>query len=541
MYKLSFRRLTVRLRDAVVSFPMEVAAGILSFICYVVSCRVDSDSPWWWEMEAFFPMVLAVVYFCNRTCCGKWRAVYYGVLPLAVVVLAVFKESLGGFIASVAYPFLLLLTVFLFVGFKQSPDNREFSRRALRRIFNLFFAVVFGLLAQLALILTVISMEYIFNFQTNGFLGYTFAAIGYLLVPVMFLSVQKESESRPWQAPAKAVEVIFNYVLNPAILIYTLLLYLYSVSILVAWELPKGGVAYMVFAFILVAFFGRMSQLVVARPLFGWFYRFFPFFAFPLLALFWVGSVYRLQMYGFTESRVYLLVGGVLMTLSVVLMLSKRLGQFRLMVFAASAAIVLFTYIPGISAKNIGLRAQERRLVDYAVSLRLYDAASGKLSGTADFQPSDSIALNKAVELSAAYAYLREELGTEETRRRYGKNELAEKYRSVREVSPVAYFYLPREAVFDISEYGKCCLNARFDHRTDSVFYSGKRLYFDRSAHSAAYGKRFRGLEDYAVMSDTAPFVYRTDSCMVVFHSLEYDRDKDSLRISSSEVTVYWK
>ena len=54
------------------------------------------------------------------------------------------------------------------------------------------------------------------------------------------------------------------------------------------------------------------------------------------------------------------------------------------------AAIILFTYIPGISAKSIGLSCQKQRLTRLISDLKLSDAKTGKLSDDIDpdgFEP----------------------------------------------------------------------------------------------------------------------------------------------------------
>ena len=111
------------------------------------------------------------------------------------------------------------------------------------------------------------------------------------------------------------LRIACNYVLHPAIAIYTVILYLYAISILVNWELPKGGISYMVFAFFMVAFAGMTMQVIAAKPVFKAFYRYFTYIAIPPLCLFWMGALCRIQMYGFTEMRVYLIVCGLIVTL----------------------------------------------------------------------------------------------------------------------------------------------------------------------------------------------------------------------------------
>ena len=95
--------------------------------------------------------------------------------------------------------------------------------------------------------------------------------------------------------------------------------------------------------------------------------------------MYWIGSIYRIRIYSFTESLFYLMVAGVLMTLFVLMLFWKRTRHYQLMALIFGAAIILFTYIPGISAKSIGLNCQKQRLQEVIRELKLTDATTGKL------------------------------------------------------------------------------------------------------------------------------------------------------------------
>ena len=81
----------------------------------------------------------------------------------------------------------------------------------------------------------------------------------------------------------------------------------------------------------------------------------------PALVMYWIGTYYRINQYGFTEPRVYLVAVGGILTGLVVLFLTKRWGRY---LYAACLAVVLLsavTYIPGITAKDIERISQEGR------------------------------------------------------------------------------------------------------------------------------------------------------------------------------------
>ena len=207
------------------------------------------------------------------------------------------------------------------------------------------------------------------------------------------------------------VNIIINYILSPAIIIYTLILYIYFIKIAIEWDLPKGGVAWMVTAFITVALIGLLAQHALTKHHFDWFYKHFTWIAIPPLVMYWVGSLYRIGMYGFTSSRIYLLLAGVLMTLFVLMLLWQQSRRFQLMALILACAICVFTFIPGISAKDLGLSSQKVRLEQYISELNLRDSTTGKLVNNLKLETisSDSLLCEKYKEVCDVIHYLRGE------------------------------------------------------------------------------------------------------------------------------------
>lgn len=77
--------------------------------------------------------------------------------------------------------------------------------------------------------------------------------------------------------------------------------------------------------------------------------------------MFWVGTFYRIAQYGFTELRVYLVLGGLVLTGMTFLFFSKRTGRYLYVALSAVVLLSVFTYIPGITAKDIERISQEKR------------------------------------------------------------------------------------------------------------------------------------------------------------------------------------
>ncbi|MCR5191432.1 MAG: DUF4153 domain-containing protein, partial [Bacteroidales bacterium] len=227
----------------------------------------------------------------------------------------------------------------------------------------------FGGVACLLLYLMEVSVELLFNVEGRWLrLAYDDSAmvIMALLVPLLFLGMMENEREMKL---AKFFENLLHWVFTPALLLYTLLLFLYAGYILFLWELPKGNVAVMVFVFCLIAMIVKLLRQFTEKQPFSWYFNAFSWISLPLLLLFWVGCIRRISDYGVTESRYYLLLCGLLMTLYVLLFLFRNRRGYFLLIGTAFLLVLAAVCIPPISAKACSIRSQEQRIRQTAAEL----------------------------------------------------------------------------------------------------------------------------------------------------------------------------
>lgn len=496
---------------------VEFLLGVCFFILFIVGDSLSyEESRGWRDMPFMFPTLFVLTYSCHYLFTGKKVLIYY-LSILSLVPLILLADQLRDFIGSSAYGFTLILTLFLLLGFRKTADNASFARHCVRTIVNGAFSVAIGLLLIGAVAAIYFSVVYIFDWDTSGqFIEYVAHFTFYIFVPLFFCQLQQE-EDTDWETLPKLVQFVLNFILSPGIIIYTVILYIYFLTIAVHWELPKGGVAYMVMAFIIVSMAGRMAQLIVSPRLYDWFFRPFGFIAIPPLALFWIGTMHRIYTYSLTESRVYLLAAGVLMTLYVFFLYSKRLSSYRLMLLVSSSAIILLTYIPGISARNIGIRSQIDRMQRMARELSLWDAATEKLVDTETFQAKDSLQKYTLRQLDDCYAYLANTLGRETAIARFGVNNLV-----IESDSENIFTYFSRPNVdINIEGYRHYLPNCRMvilDGNQMGIWFKDRLLL--EADTQVQFEKYKEEMSSWGTAENIEPFCFRNDSCLVVLDAI---------------------
>ena len=319
-------------------FPVEAAMGVVFFF---IAC-VNLDSNVWGGVSTdilwlFIPL-LAFSFWLQRVN----RVAYYASFFIPLSLLAI---NIKPFLFTYGHLFTYVLAAILLLLGNKRMDNRTYVSHAIHVVTQMFFGILISGILNLALLAIVASFLYIFGIDEFKPIEYITLFVWFVLASQICCTLIRQDEDEV-NEPAKIIKIILNFILSPAVIIYTVILYVYFIKIFFEWELPKGGVAWMVMGFFSVALAGRMSQAVLSQRYYDWFYRNFSLIAIPPLILFWVGSIYRIRIYSFTESRFYLVVAGVLMTFFMLMLLKERSRRYQLMTLIFGIAIILFTYIP---------------------------------------------------------------------------------------------------------------------------------------------------------------------------------------------------
>ena len=422
--KTKIKNILRQLLHSPLEFPVEAAMG---FMFFLISAWHTGHNKWNEAVGAFesgvnvdilwlFVPLMVLTFWLHKV--NRWAYMASGLLFLPLMAL-----NLKPFLWTYGFGFTYVLAAILLLVGVRRMDNRSFAAHALHMVTQLFFGVVISGLLSGAVVAIVASFIYIFGIDaSDNIYLYILEFIWFFIAPQVCCTLVSQDEDEV-KEPVKVLRLILNFILSPAVIIYTVILYAYFIKIVVVWDLPKGGVAWLVMGFITVALAGKLMQYVLSQHYYDWFYRHFTWIAIPPLVMYWVGSIYRIRLYSFTESRFYLMVAGVLMTLFVLMLLWRRTRWFQLMALISAGAIIVFTYIPGISAKDIGFGCQKARLQRYLVDLKLLNAKTGKFVQRLDMDAirNDSVLRAQHQEVCSIIEYVRNDMGRDAFIEKYGQ------------------------------------------------------------------------------------------------------------------------
>ena len=352
-----------KLWEALRSHPVE----LLVLLHAALAVAVNDASPIW--RPAGYAIIAVTAAFClsfYRRRSAWWQVAYWAMLPiyaLAVLLPAQWYRTTECQILVAVLPMAYLLA-------RLPVDGRHFGSRFFSMVRSGVVALGVGMLICILLMIISASVELLFGLKSWEWYSYVMAFSFVLLAPMLFISLES---SAPEPTATRLEEAMVNWVLTPALLIYNVVLYVYLATIVIGWELPKGSVATMVSAFMVVAVAVIWLRPRLQRQPLGWYFRRFALFALPLVVLYWVAVGYRIGQYGITVDRCVLLAAGVVMTLWTVpnLIRSMSLG------YATAALVVTLGVVLAIggplSARQVSLRSQVSTVRHHAERLGLLD------------------------------------------------------------------------------------------------------------------------------------------------------------------------
>ena len=280
-------------------FPVEAALGLAFFIMAV------------WHSESSYPMsetvkqlgnilwlfvpLMTLSFWLQRINRWVYYVSFFLFIPLMALDLEPFLETYG-------FRFTYVLAAILLIIGNKKLDNRSFAAHALHVVTQMFFGVMITGIFNLVVMAICASFFYIFGIdEPRHFYEHIIQFVWFVLAPQICCTFVRQNEDEVVE-PFKVLRLILNFILSPAIIIYTVILYIYFIKIALEWDLPKGGVAWMVMGFISAALVGRMAQSILSQRYYDWFYRHFTLIAIPPLIMYWIGSIYRIRIYSFIST-----------------------------------------------------------------------------------------------------------------------------------------------------------------------------------------------------------------------------------------------
>ncbi len=303
---------------------------------------------------------------------------------------------------------VLLCTFILFFQVDAGNGFWQFNRVCFAAALS---ASLYAALLFLGACLALYSFRYLFQIQIEKkpfiqafifFFGVIDVWYFLALLPVRPEALEAEKKY------PKGLKLIAQYALIPLISSYGLILYAYGLKIVFKWQLPEGGVATLVTAFgamgIVAIFLIYPIRNQESKRWVIFFKNIFYIALLPLLALLLVAVCRRIETYGFTEARYFLLILSIWLVGIAIYFIRKQDGKLIYIPMSLFVVISLASAVPYYNAFSVGKKSQVDRLQE------LFQAGPISVSDTLSARPTSPDTLEQ-VRSILTYLDARDELG----------------------------------------------------------------------------------------------------------------------------------
>ena len=338
--------------------------------------RQGNDHLAYWVFE---PMLFIFVYLSRPY---SWYRFSWIVPLVAITIIGMTNDNADFYLTSSKFWGASFIALLVLLGFPFEKNNKGFTYRNFTNLFHLGLAtmvwlLVFGLVAAILFTITTL-----FNVEfSNSFYNHFYTSLGIFTQPLFFL-VFEQRQAKSEMTLDRISEILVNFVLASALMIFTVLLYAYVVRIIFEGVLPKGMLANITLPYLLGGLGVYALRSICAKARWETFFKFYPYLSIVPIVLLWLAIDRRISAYAWTEQRIYLVALATAITIAYAILIVPKARQYRLISGVVMVAIFAMTWV--VKPQEIAYKSQTVRFEQLLKKLNLSDG-SGKIRDDIDF------------------------------------------------------------------------------------------------------------------------------------------------------------
>lgn len=374
-----FEKTKAQIKNAVSAHPIAIfliSAFAIGIWFMELEPRQGNDHLAYWVFE---PMLFIFVYLSRPY---SWYRFSWIVPLVALAIIGMTNDSAEFYLTSPKFWGASFIALLVLLGFPFEKNNQGFTYRNFTNLFHIGLAtavwlLVFGLVAAILFTITTL-----FNVEfSDSFYSHFYTSLGIFTQPLFFLVFQQR-QAKSEMTLNRIFEILVNFVLAPALMIFTVLLYAYVVQIIFEGVLPKGMLANITLPYLLGGLGVYALRSICAKARWETFFKFYPYLAIVPIVLLWLAIDRRISAYAWTEQRIYLVALATAITIAYAILTMPKIRQYRLISAVVMVAIFSMTWV--VKPKEIAYQSQTERFEHLLTKLNLSDG-QGKIRDDVDF------------------------------------------------------------------------------------------------------------------------------------------------------------
>ena len=374
-----FEKTKAQIKNAVSAHPIEIfliSAFAIGIWFMELGTHKENDHLAYWVFE---PMLFIFIYLSRPY---SWYRFSWIVPLVALAIIGMTNDSAEFYLSSPKFGGANFIALLVLLGFPFEKNNQGFTYRNFTNLFHLGLAtmvwlLVFGLVAAILFTITTL-----FNVEfSDSFYEHFYTSLGIFTLPLFFLVFQQR-QAKSEMTLNRIFEILVNFVLAPALMIFTVLLYAYVVQIIFEGVLPKGMLANITLPYLLGGLSVYALRSICAKARWETFFKFYPYLSIVPIVLLWLAIDRRISAYAWTEQRIYLVALATAITIAYAILIVPKARQYRLISGVVMVAIFAMTWI--VKPQEIAYQSQTARFEQLLKKLNLSDGL-GKIRDDIDF------------------------------------------------------------------------------------------------------------------------------------------------------------
>ena len=347
---------------------------------------------------AFFGTALE--FSCERFNRLRTYKIYLQIFTLAFSVMYYFlmtSDSETDFMSTIRLVVICFALFAYYIWIPSYKNATAFSNNALAHFKACFISMLYSLVLALGFIAIFFAIDLLLVKLDDDIPAHIANIMGTFFFPLYYLSLLPDfnsSEERMLEKCKisslypKFLEILVSYIALPLITVFTGVLTIYLIKIAVTLQWPVGQLGPMILWYSAVGLFLYVMCVKLGNRFTLLYLKFFPMALIPLVILQLYSVFIRVNAYGITESRYYLILFGIYsIVCAAALILTKGLKPGIITILAAIFALI--SIVPPIDAFTVSRASQLHRVETILTQNDMF--TSGKIMPNANIPGKDKV------------------------------------------------------------------------------------------------------------------------------------------------------
>ena len=240
--------------------------------------------------------------------------IYYIAGALVLILYYFFLLDVFNLVSETRYVAVSLALYLCFLFIPYLPKKEQFEMYIIKIFTGFFITLIYSVVLYLGLAAILFTIDKLLTIHVDSKVYYyTFLFVACVFFPSYFLAdIPLKNQQHTKENYPKLIRILILYIVMPLLSVYTTILYIYFVKVIVTRQWPIGLVSHLVlwYSVIVVVVLFFITPIKDENKWANKFLVWAPKIILPILVMMFISMGIRINAYGVTENRYYVIVLG---------------------------------------------------------------------------------------------------------------------------------------------------------------------------------------------------------------------------------------